>query len=112
MKWILYYDDECGLCTRSEFLVEQWARTSGQPLEVKTLRSSEAKEKRYGNTLTLEADKIYLAENAWFKLLTLAPWYLRWISWMQFIPPCRWIIKLVYLIVVKTRYFWFLRKKS
>lgn len=107
MTWKLYYDGECNLCHGSQLRVVKWASRSGQPVETEVLQSAEAIEKGYANDMVLEADKVYLAEDAWLKLMRVAPWYLRWIGHVGELPILRQVIGLGYKLVARFRKKWF-----
>jgi predicted DCC family thiol-disulfide oxidoreductase YuxK len=107
MNWKLYYDDECNLCYRSKLTVEHWAEKRHLALIVKPLQSEEAKQKGYQGTLVLEADRVYYAEEAWLKMLTIAPWYLRWLAPLGSFPPLRWVVRKIYRLVDRYRFKWF-----
>lgn len=104
MTWKLYYDGECNLCHGSQLQVVKWAQRRGQMVEPEILQSPEAEAKGYiGDRMVLEADKTYFAEDAWLKLMTLAPWYLSWIAIFRWIPPIKWILSIGYRIVARYR---------
>lgn len=110
MVWKLYYDGGCNLCDRSKTKAEKWAEKARQPLDADILQGDEAIEKGYfmDGAMTLEADgKVYQAADAWMKLMTIAPWYLRWISWFGATKPTMAVAKWCYGIVAKYRYKWF-----
>ena len=113
MPWKLFYDGECNLCNASQLKVVQWADRIHYPLVTEILQSGEAKSKGYSDgSIVLEAeDKIYYAEDAWFKLLEIAPWYFRWLVWLKWIPGVRFIAGIIYKIVAKYRFRWFGRRK-
>jgi predicted DCC family thiol-disulfide oxidoreductase YuxK len=103
--WKLFYDGGCNLCHVSKLRAEKWAEKSGQPLQVDVLASDEAIAKGYGEAMVLEADgQVLTAADAWMKLMTVAPWYLRWISWFGKTRPTMALAKLVYGLVAKFRY--------
>lgn len=107
MAWKLYYDGGCNLCHASKLRVERWAERAGVPLEVEILQSEEAQKKNYGQAMVLEADRVYQAEDAWLKLMLIAPWGLRWIGWLGRLPGFRTLLAWGYRIVAKYRYRWF-----
>jgi predicted DCC family thiol-disulfide oxidoreductase YuxK len=108
MAWKLYYDGGCNLCHASQLRAERWAKKAGQPLDVDILASPDAIAKGYGEMMVLEADgKVYQGADAWFKVMTIAPWYARWISWMRLTPVTRWIGAALYNVVAKYRIKWF-----
>ena len=39
------------------------------------------------------------AADAWFKMMTIAPWYIRWISWFGYWKPTRWLASKVYYVI-------------
>lgn len=106
MTWKLFYDGGCNLCHVSKLRAEKWAAKAGQPLEVDVLVSDEAISKGYaGDVMVLEADgKVFFAADAWLKMMTLSPWYLRWLSWLCATPPTRAIARWAYGVVAKWRY--------
>lgn len=106
--WKLFYDGGCNLCHASKLRSESWSARAGQALDVDVLVSDEAIAKGYGEAMVLEADGVvYTGADAWLKMTTVAPWYLRWISWLRFSTPTRWIAKLVYGVVDRNRIRWF-----
>lgn len=106
--WKLFYDGGCNLCHVSKLRAERWAERYGQPLEVDVLASDEALAKGYGDAMVLEADgNVYTAADAWLKMLTVAPWYTRWISWFRLWKPTRMLAAWVYGIVERHRIKWF-----
>lgn len=108
MTWKLYYDGECNLCHGSQLRVVKWAAKSGQPVETEVLQSAEAESKGYrGDAMVLEADKVYYAESAWLRLMRVAPWHLRWVGWLGFVPGVRWLLGVGYRIVARYRKKWF-----
>lgn len=108
MVWNLYYDGGCNLCHASKLRAEHWAKKSEQPLNVDILQSPSAIQKGFDTTtMVLEADKTYFGADAWLKIMTLAPWYLRWISWFRLTPPTAWLAKSTYTLIAKFRYRWF-----
>ncbi|MBV6457380.1 MAG: hypothetical protein HONBIEJF_00488 [Fimbriimonadaceae bacterium] len=107
MTWTLYYDGGCNLCHVSRLQAEDWAHRAGQPLNVDVLQGGAAIEKGYGEAMVLEAEKVYIGADAWLKLLTIAPWYLRWVGLLGKLPVFREILKLGYGIVAKYRKKWF-----
>lgn len=104
--WKLFYDGGCNLCHVSQLRAERWARRAGQPLEVDILLSDEALAKEYPqDAMVLEADgKVYIGADAWLKIMEVAPWYLRWMSWMRLTPPTRAAARFFYGIVARFRY--------
>jgi len=107
-SWKLFYDGGCNLCHASQLRAESWANSAGQPLKVDVLLSEEAISKGYGDAMVLEADgKVLTASDAWLKIMTVAPWYLRWISWFRLSPPTRALARFGYGIVAKYRLKWF-----
>jgi len=108
MLWKLYYDGGCNLCHASQLRAERWAQKFGQPLEVDILQSPEAIEKGYsGDAMVLEAERTYIGPEAWMKLLTIAPWYLRWLGWLGKYFPVRPILRWGYGVVARYRFKWF-----
>jgi predicted DCC family thiol-disulfide oxidoreductase YuxK len=108
MAWKLFYDGGCNLCHASQLRAERWAKKAGQPLDVDILASHEAIEKGYADAMVLEADgKVYQAADAWFKMMTVAPWYVRWVSWFRYWKPTRWLASKVYDLIAKYRIKWF-----
>ena len=106
--WKLFYDGGCNLCHASKLQAERWAARAGQPLEVDVLLSDEAIAKGYADAMTLEADgQVYHAADAWLKLMTIAPWYLRWVSLARKSKLTRAIASYFYGVVAKYRIRWF-----
>jgi predicted DCC family thiol-disulfide oxidoreductase YuxK len=106
MVWKLFYDGGCNLCHTSKLKAEKWAERAKQPMEVDILQSDEAIEKGYqGDVMVLEADgQVYYGADAWLKIMTIAPWYLRWLSWTRYTPPTRWLARIAYGLVARMRY--------
>lgn len=104
--WNLYYDGGCNLCHTSKLKAEKWAARAGQPLHVEVLQSDEAVDKGYDpDTMVLEADgKVYKRHNAWLRIMTIAPWYMRWMSWFRHTRATRAIAGWFYNLVAKLRY--------
>lgn len=72
------------------------------------LVSDEAIAKGYGEAMVLEADgRVYKAADAWLKVLTIAPWYLRWVAVFRKTALTMAIARWVYGIVERYRYRWF-----
>lgn len=108
MVWKLYYDGECNLCHGSQLQVVKWAARSGQEVETEILQSPEAREKGYsGDEMVLEAERVYRAENAWLRLMKVAPWYLRWVGHIGQVPVIKQILAVGYRIVARYRKKWF-----
>jgi predicted DCC family thiol-disulfide oxidoreductase YuxK len=106
--WKLFYDGGCNLCHASQLRVERWARRAGQPLAVDVLVSDEGIAKGYGQVMVLEADgTVFQAADAWMKVMTIAPWYWRWISLFAKTKPTLWVMRVFYGIVAKYRLKWF-----
>ena len=104
MNWKLYYDGECNLCHGSQLQVVKWASKFGQPIETAILQSEESVQKGYSSEeMVLEADHIYRAEQAWLKLMTVAPWYLRWCAFFGALPGINFLTRLGYRFVAKYR---------
>ncbi len=106
--WKLFYDGGCNLCHSSQLRAERWARRAAQPLEIDVLASDEAIKKGYGDVMIVEADgKVFRADQAWFKLAALGPWYVRWMAPLNGFAPTRALIRWGYNLVVKhrTRFF-------
>ena|SRR5947209_4261634 len=112
MAWKLFYDGGCNLCHASKLRAERWAERAHQPLDVDILQSDEAIAKDYGmHTMILEADgEVLRGADAWLKIMTIAPWYLRWISWAGKTKFTRTIAKRIYGLVARYRYKWFGRR--
>lgn len=112
MTWKLYYDGECNLCHGSQLQLVKWASKRGQPVETEILQSPEAIEKGYtGDEMMLEADgKTFNAENAWLKLMTVAPWWISWVAVFRFVPPLKWLLTIGYRIVARYRKKFFGRR--
>lgn len=107
MTWKLYYDGECNLCHGSQLQVVKWAKAAGQPIETDILQSEEGQSKYAGDAMVLEAEKTYYAENAWLRLMKVAPWYLRWIGYIGQVPGIKQLLGLGYRVVAKYRKKWF-----
>lgn len=106
--WNLYYDSGCNLCHESKLRFEIWAEKKGQPLHATPLQSLEAADKGYGfEQMVLEADRVYTAEDAWLKLMEIAPWYLAWVRLLASIPFIRPMLKWGYRLVARYRIKWF-----
>jgi predicted DCC family thiol-disulfide oxidoreductase YuxK len=106
--WKLFYDGGCNLCHVSKLKAERWAEKAHQPLQADVLLSDEAIAKGYGELMVLEADgEVLTAADAWMKMMTIAPWYLRWISWFGKTKPTMAVARFVYNIVAKYRLKWF-----
>jgi predicted DCC family thiol-disulfide oxidoreductase YuxK len=106
--WKLFYDGGCNLCHVSKLKAERWAERAGQPLKVDVLVSDEALSKGYSEQMVLEADgQVLTAADAWMKMMTLAPWYIRWLSWFGKTKPTMAVARFFYGIVAKYRYKWF-----
>jgi predicted DCC family thiol-disulfide oxidoreductase YuxK len=106
--WKLFYDGGCNLCHVSKLRAEKWAAKAGQPLSVDVLASDEAIQKGYGEAMVLEADgRVLTAADAWMKLMSIAPWYLRWLSWFRLSKPTMAAARSIYGLVAKYRYKWF-----
>ena len=79
-----------------------------QPLDVAILAGDEGIAKGYGESMVLEADGlVLLAADAWMKIMTIAPWYFRWLTIFGKTKPTMAIVRWVYGIVAKYRYKWF-----
>ena len=108
MIWKLYYDGECNLCHGSQLQVVKWAKRAGQEIETDVLQSDAASAQGYtGDAMVLEADKVYFAEDAWLRLMRVAPWYLRWVGLIGQVPGIHQLMGLGYRIVAKYRKKWF-----
>lgn len=105
--WRLYYDGGCNLCHTSKLKVETWAERAGQPLVAEVLQSDKAIAKGYGAAMVLEADGVYFAEDAWLRLMRIAPTGLRWVGWLGGLPGFRTLLKWGYRIVNRYRLKWF-----
>ncbi len=103
-EWKLYYDGGCNLCHASQLRVERWAAKAHQPLSVDVLLSDDAIAKGYADAMVLEADgKVLSAADAWMQVMTIAPWYLRWLSVMRKTKPTMALASWVYAVVAKYR---------
>ncbi|MFY9233290.1 MAG: DCC1-like thiol-disulfide oxidoreductase family protein [Fimbriimonadaceae bacterium] len=104
--WNLYYDGGCNLCHKSQLRAERWAKRAGQPLHAEVLQSEEAVAKGYEpQTMVLEADsKVYTRADAWLRLMAIAPWYIRWLSWFRLSSLTRAIAKVFYEFVARIRF--------
>ena len=106
--WKLFYDGGCNLCHLSQLKAERWAKAANQPLEVDVLASDEAIAKGYFDNMVLEADgHVLLAEQAWFKILEVGPFYLRWLTVFNKFSVTRKIAAWGYRVVAKYRIKWF-----
>jgi predicted DCC family thiol-disulfide oxidoreductase YuxK len=107
-NWKLFYDGGCNLCHVSQLRAEKWAHRVHQPLDVDVLLSDEGIAKGYRDEMVLEADgRVYKAADAWMKLMTIAPWYLRWVAMFGKTKATMAVAKWFYGIVAKYRYKWF-----
>jgi predicted DCC family thiol-disulfide oxidoreductase YuxK len=95
------------LCHVSKLRAERWAEQAGQALRVDVLQSAEAITKGYGDAMVLEADRVYFGADAWLKLMTLSPWYLRWLAWLGRWPLVGPLMKFGYAVVARYRKKWF-----
>lgn len=103
-EWKLYYDGGCNLCHASQLRVERWAKRAKQPLTVDVLLSDDAISKGYGDAMVLEADgEVLSAAQAWLKIMTIAPWYLRWLAGMRNTKPTLAAASWAYGVVAKYR---------
>jgi predicted DCC family thiol-disulfide oxidoreductase YuxK len=103
--WKLFYDGGCNLCHVSKLRAERWAEKAGQPLQVDVLSSDEAIAKGYGELMVLEADgEVLMGADAWMKLMTIAPWYLRWVALFRRTKPTMAMARFFYGMVAKYRY--------
>ncbi len=103
--WKLFYDGGCNLCHVSKLGAERWAERAHQPLDVDVLVSDEAIAKGYGEMMVLEADgQVLTAAEAWMKLMTIAPWYLRWVSWFGKTKPTMALARFFYNLIAKYRF--------
>jgi len=107
--WKLYYDGTCKLCYASKQKAERWARRARQPLDIDVLQSDEAQSKGYKpNTMIVEADdKVFRGADAWIKLTSIGPWYLRWTPLMA---RSAWGLRTLrrgYAYVARHRFKWF-----
>ena len=103
--WKLFYDGGCNLCHVSQLRVEKWARHANQPLNVDVLASDEAIAKGYGDAMVLEADgEVFFADQAWFKLASIGPWYVRWTGFFNRSRPTQALARWAYNLVAKYRY--------
>jgi predicted DCC family thiol-disulfide oxidoreductase YuxK len=106
--WKLFYDGGCNLCHASKLRAEAWANRAGQPLKVDILLSDEAIAKGYGSAMVLEADgEVFTAADAWMRLMTIAPWYLRWLTVFRLTRPTMALARWAYGVVAKYRIKWF-----
>lgn len=107
-SWNLFYDGGCNLCHSAQLRAERWAIKAGQPLDVDVLASEEGRAKGYSDDIVLEADgQVFRAANAWMKLLTIAPWYLRWLSICTKTKPTMALAGAIYRVVARYRIKWF-----
>ncbi len=75
---------------------------------VDVLLSDSALAKGYGEAMVLEADgKVFKAADAWMKVMTIAPWFLRWIAVFAKTKPTMAVASWMYGIVAKYRIRWF-----
>lgn len=107
--WTLYYDGGCNLCHASQLRAVRWAARAGQPLDAHPLQGPEAISKGYLlDGMVLEKDgKVFKAAQAWIELLSIAPWYLRWLHWVGKVPIFKPILSWGYGVVAKYRIKWF-----
>ncbi len=106
--WKLFYDGGCNLCHVSQLRAEKWAVKARQPLKVEVLLSDEGIAKGYSDVMILEADgRVYSAADAWMKLMTLSPWYLRWVALLAKTKPTMAIATAIYAVVARYRRKWF-----
>ena len=106
-QWTLYYDGGCNLCHTSKLKAETWAERAKQPLHVDILQSDEAIQKGYleKGLMVLEVDgQPIFGADAWLRILTIAPWYLRALSLMRLSAPTRWLARQGYAVVARVRY--------
>ena len=101
--WRLFYDSNCAFCTTSMRRAVRWAERSGTPIVAVPLSGDEAVRKGYGADLALEADRVYLAGDAWLKLFGIAPWYLRGISLLRLTRLTRSLVARLYTVVASRR---------
>lgn len=105
MAWKLFYDGGCNLCHTSKLRAEKWAERAGVDLQVDVLQGPEAQQKGYElTTMVLEAEQVYYGADAWLRILSIAPWYLRWLSALRLTRPTRWLAALAYGVVARLRY--------
>ena len=107
--WTLYYDGGCNLCEASQTTAGRWALRSGLPFRTVMLQEDEAIAKGYSDdAMVLETPEgVFTAADAWLKMMTIAPWYLRPIGLMAKTAPTRAIARFLYGIVAKYRIKWF-----
>lgn len=107
--WRLFYDGGCNLCHVSKLRVEQWAERAGQELVAVPIQSPAGMERGYDlNSMVLETNgEVLHGADAWLKLLTISPWYLRPVSWIARVPIFRPLLKWGYGVVAKYRLKWF-----
>ena len=101
--WRLFYDSDCAFCTKWMRRSLRWAELRGVSMETQPLTGGEAMAKGYGDVVVLEADRVYCAGDAWRKLVSLAPWYLRSFSLMRLSPPSRRLVGWIYGLVASRR---------
>lgn len=109
MAWKLFYDGGCNLCHASKLRVETWAERAGQPLEAIPLQSDEGQERGYPmDAMVLEADdQTLVGADAWLKLISIGPWYVRWLYPLRKIYGVRAALAWGYNLVAKYRLKWF-----
>lgn len=107
--WQLFYDGGCNLCHESKLRAEQWAEQRHRPLVAMPLQSQEAWDRGFtGDEMKLVADgETYGAVDAWIKLLSIAPWYLRWLYPIGRTRIGRAVMRPVYNLVARYRKKWF-----
>lgn len=108
--WRLFYDGECNLCHGSKMWAERWAERAGVPLIAAPLQGDEARAKGYGGAMTLEAERVYYAAEAWLRLCQIGPVFVRWLPIVARIPGARWLIGFAYRAVERYRYRLFGRR--
>lgn len=75
--WRLYFDGQCPLCLRAEKTATRWAERASVPFEARPIQCVEGAPL----VLTLQVgERSFTSDEAWIKLLTIAPWPLRWIG--------------------------------
>lgn len=96
------------MCHSSRLRVERWAERAGQPLHADVLLSDDGIAKGYSEEMVIEADgQVLKAADAWMKVMTIAPWYLRWVALLAKTKPTMALARFLYGIVAKYRIKWF-----
>ncbi len=96
------------MCHSSRLRAERWAVRAGQPFDADVLAGADGRAKGYAEEMVLEADgRVYKAAEAWLKVLSLAPWYLRWLRILGKTRLTMALARIGYGVVAKYRRRWF-----